>query len=86
MPPRDADLLRESCALRNERRSLLEITLVSRNRAEGPDRLCEPPGVAVTFVERLALADQGTSTPEVAAEHRVDGKSMQQDCPTVRVA
>ena len=40
----------------------------------------------MTFVERLAFTDQGTSTLEVAAEHRVDGKSMQQDCPTVRVA
>ena len=86
MPPGDADLLRESRALRNERRSLLEITLVSRNRAEGPDRLCEPPGVAVTFVERLALTGQGTGTLQVTAEHRVDGNSMQQDCPTVRVA
>ena len=86
MPPRDADLLRESCALRNKCRSLLEITLISRNRAEGPDRLREPPGVAVTFVERLALTDQGASTLEVAAEHSVDGQSMQQDCPTVRVA
>ena len=42
MPPRDADLLRESCALRNERRSLLEITLVSRNRAEVPTVWASP--------------------------------------------
>ena len=40
----------------------------------------------MTFVERLALTGQGTGTLEVTAEHRVDGKSMQQDCPTVRVA
>src|SRR4051794_20779868 len=78
LPPRHAYLPCESRALGDERRGGVEVALVSGDRAERPDRLCESPYVAVAFVERLALLDERAGALEVTVAHRMDAEPMQQ--------